>query len=441
MCKNLAMTPPRRRDRTASPCSPSTASSPSSSGCHTASSRSSALDPGWPGTASPARRRPTSVSMCTLDDGPVMTSAGYAALPTAPELRRSPRPTRSSCPGINERRSSSTRRAARGLRRPRRDGATGRPLALDLHRRVRPRRRSASSTAATATTHWVLRRRASAGTSRSVRLDPDVLYVDHGDVLTSAGNAAGIDLLPARRCAATSAPRPPTGSPAARSSPRGATGGQAQFIERPVPGRGRRRHRARPARGCSSTSTSRSACRDMARHARHERAHLHPALPRGDRLRPPARWLARGSASTAPGTCSRPPTCPSTGSPPTPASARRRRCASTSRPRSALLAARLPPHLPRRARLTRRAPASGHHRQVRVVRRAVLEGQDGGVLDDAVADLDGPPDGRRPRPSRGAGEHRPQEGQQRLADLPGRGVPQVATGCGRRRSSGRCRRR
>jgi transcriptional regulator GlxA family with amidase domain len=27
-----------------------------------------------------------------------------------------------------------------------------------------------------------------------VRLDPDVLYVDDGDVLTSAGNAAGIDL-------------------------------------------------------------------------------------------------------------------------------------------------------------------------------------------------------------------------------------------------------
>jgi transcriptional regulator GlxA family with amidase domain len=28
----------------------------------------------------------------------------------------------------------------------------------------------------------------------AVRLDPDVLYVDDGDVLTSAGNAAGIDL-------------------------------------------------------------------------------------------------------------------------------------------------------------------------------------------------------------------------------------------------------
>jgi transcriptional regulator GlxA family with amidase domain len=45
-----------------------------------------------------------------------------------------------------------------------------------------------------ATTHWMR-----TGLFRShfprVRLDPDVLFVDDGDVLTSAGNAAGIDLL------------------------------------------------------------------------------------------------------------------------------------------------------------------------------------------------------------------------------------------------------
>src|SRR6476619_5226242 len=43
----------------------------------------SALDPGWPArhTGAPP---PYEVSMCTLDDGPVMTSAGYAALPTHP---------------------------------------------------------------------------------------------------------------------------------------------------------------------------------------------------------------------------------------------------------------------------------------------------------------------------------------------------------------------
>ncbi|HWS31537.1 MAG TPA: DJ-1/PfpI family protein, partial [Actinoplanes sp.] len=44
-----------------------------------------------------------------------------------------------------------------------------------------------------ATTHWryadVLRRRFPA-----VTVDADVLYIDHGDVLTSAGSAAGLDL-------------------------------------------------------------------------------------------------------------------------------------------------------------------------------------------------------------------------------------------------------
>jgi transcriptional regulator GlxA family with amidase domain len=67
-----------------------------------------------------------------------------------------------------------------------------------------------------------------------VKLDPDVLFVDDGDVLTSAGVAAGIDLClhvirrdhgsevanrAARRCVV----------PAWRE------GGQSQFIERPLP--------------------------------------------------------------------------------------------------------------------------------------------------------------------------------------------------------------
>jgi transcriptional regulator GlxA family with amidase domain len=84
-----------------------------------------------------------------------------------------------------------------------------------------------------ATTHW-------AWASRfrrlfpQVLLDPDVLFVDDGDLLTSAGVAAGVDLClhvvrrdhgsavanrAARRCVV----------PAWRH------GGQAQFIERPVP--------------------------------------------------------------------------------------------------------------------------------------------------------------------------------------------------------------
>ncbi|GAA2725283.1 GlxA family transcriptional regulator [Actinocorallia aurantiaca] len=87
-----------------------------------------------------------------------------------------------------------------------------------------------------ATTHW----RNAEKFSRffpSVRLNPDVLFVDDGDVLTSAGVVAGIDLClhvirrdhgsevanrTARRCVA--APY--------------RAGGQAQFIERPVPASG-----------------------------------------------------------------------------------------------------------------------------------------------------------------------------------------------------------
>jgi transcriptional regulator GlxA family with amidase domain len=84
-----------------------------------------------------------------------------------------------------------------------------------------------------ATTHWMH----AANFRRlfpQVELDPDVLFVDDGDILTSAGVGAGIDLClhlvrndhgtevanrTARRCVV-----PPSRA-----------GGQAQFIERPVP--------------------------------------------------------------------------------------------------------------------------------------------------------------------------------------------------------------
>ncbi|MEE1928159.1 helix-turn-helix domain-containing protein [Streptomyces sp. TRM 70351] len=84
-----------------------------------------------------------------------------------------------------------------------------------------------------ATTHW-----RSAGHFRSlfpaVRLDPDVLYTDEGDVLTSAGVAAGIDLclhmIRSDHGAAVA-------NDVARRSvvPPHREGGQAQFIRHPVP--------------------------------------------------------------------------------------------------------------------------------------------------------------------------------------------------------------
>jgi transcriptional regulator GlxA family with amidase domain len=68
----------------------------------------------------------------------------------------------------------------------------------------------------------------------SVRLDPDVLFVDDGDVLTSAGVAAGIDLL-------LHIVRRDHGSEVANRVARRnvvapwRAGGQSQFVERPVP--------------------------------------------------------------------------------------------------------------------------------------------------------------------------------------------------------------
>jgi AraC family transcriptional activator FtrA len=37
-------------------------------------------------------------------------------------------------------------------------------------------------------------RRPRLSASRNIRLDPDIVYVDHGDAATSAGTATGIDL-------------------------------------------------------------------------------------------------------------------------------------------------------------------------------------------------------------------------------------------------------
>ena len=84
-----------------------------------------------------------------------------------------------------------------------------------------------------ATTHW--RHTAEFGRDHpAVRLDPDVLFVDEGEILTSAGAASGIDLclhIIRRDHGAEVANR------AARACvvPPYRDGGQAQFIDHPVP--------------------------------------------------------------------------------------------------------------------------------------------------------------------------------------------------------------
>jgi transcriptional regulator GlxA family with amidase domain len=196
----------------------------------------SAIDPDWPGTGAytPPAVPAYEVLTVTVDDRPVTTSAGYAVTPTHPHTVLA-RADTVVIPGITQ----ITDRHLAG------DGRLSADLAA-LLATARPGVRwlsictGAFVLAATgmldglpATTHW-----AHADHFRrlfpQVRLDPDVLYVDNGDILTSAGNAAGIDLL-------LHVLRRDLGSDVANRVARGAVvapwraGGQAQFIERPVP--------------------------------------------------------------------------------------------------------------------------------------------------------------------------------------------------------------
>lgn len=84
-----------------------------------------------------------------------------------------------------------------------------------------------------ATTHWKYTRLL-ARTYPRIKVDPDVLYVDDGQVLTSAGTAAGIDL-------SLHIIRKDHGAHVARNVARAMVvaphreGGQAQFVMTPVP--------------------------------------------------------------------------------------------------------------------------------------------------------------------------------------------------------------
>jgi AraC family transcriptional regulator, transcriptional activator FtrA len=84
-----------------------------------------------------------------------------------------------------------------------------------------------------ATTHWRYTD-ALAARHPAIRIEPDVLYVDNGSILTAAGSAAGIDLC-------LHIVRQEFGADAANRVARRLVvpphrdGGQAQYIERPVP--------------------------------------------------------------------------------------------------------------------------------------------------------------------------------------------------------------
>jgi transcriptional regulator GlxA family with amidase domain len=171
------------------------------------------------------------VRVATLDGGPVRTSAGYSVQPehdaTLLETARTV-----VVPGVQGGPAMA-------------DGQVPADLAVALRAAAGHARMLSICTGAfvlaaaglldgrPATTHW-MHTAAFTRLFPQVRMDPDVLFVDDGDVLTSAGNAAGIDLL-------LHLVRRDHGSEVANRVARRNVvapwreGGQSQFVERPLP--------------------------------------------------------------------------------------------------------------------------------------------------------------------------------------------------------------
>jgi transcriptional regulator GlxA family with amidase domain len=180
------------------------------------------------GAATDATGRPLyEVVTCTLDGQPVTTEAGFAIMPTA---------------------DASALRTADTVVIPPFHGHSydvGQPLA-DALASIRPGTRIMSICTAAfilagvglldgrpATVHWFEAEHFQAMFPK-VRLDPSALFIDDGDVLTSAGAAAGVDLC-------LHVVRKDHGAEVANRVARACVvppwrdGGQAQFIEHPVP--------------------------------------------------------------------------------------------------------------------------------------------------------------------------------------------------------------
>jgi transcriptional regulator GlxA family with amidase domain len=179
-------------------------------------------------------RRLYRVRVATLDGGPVRTSGGYSVLPEhdasiVPEADTLVVPAVQGGPAMT-------------------DGALPDDVTALLQRAAASARLVSLCTGAfvlaaaglldgrPATTHWLYTDRFR-GLYPAVHLDPDVLFVDDDDVLTSAGNAAGIDLL-------LHLVRRDHGTEVANRVARRSVvapwreGGQSQFVERPIPADG-----------------------------------------------------------------------------------------------------------------------------------------------------------------------------------------------------------
>lgn len=168
------------------------------------------------------------VRVATLDGGPVRTSAGFRVLPDHDASILSAAHT-IVIPGIYGGLAMESGELEPALAAAL-DGVGGRMMSICTGAFVLAA--AGLLDGRRATTHW-MHAEAFRRLFPKVDLDPDVLYVDDGDVLTSAGNAAGIDLC-------VHVVRRDHGPTVANRLARRAVvapwreGGQSQFIE-PVP--------------------------------------------------------------------------------------------------------------------------------------------------------------------------------------------------------------
>jgi transcriptional regulator GlxA family with amidase domain len=178
----------------------------------------------------PDGRRLYRVRVASLDGGPVRTSAGYSLLPEhdASILETAQTVVLPGVYGTSAMTDGTVPDEVADLLR--RTSATARLVSICTGAFVLAA--AGLLDGRPATTHWV-HSPAFARLFPQVRLDADVLFVDDGDVLTSAGNAAGIDLL-------LHVIRRDHGTEVANRVARRSVvapwrdGGQSQFVERPV---------------------------------------------------------------------------------------------------------------------------------------------------------------------------------------------------------------
>lgn len=173
---------------------------------------------------------PAPLTVCAAEPGPLRTSAGFA-IQAARSLAALRQAEVIIVPSWRDTRETPPEPLLRALRAAHGRGATIVGLCLGAY--VLAEAGLLDGRPATTHWHWAAD---FAARFPQVRLDPRVLYVDDGDLVTSAGTAAGLDCclyLLRRWCGSEIANRVARRLVVAPHRP----GGQAQFVEQPLPAR------------------------------------------------------------------------------------------------------------------------------------------------------------------------------------------------------------